>query len=361
MRLETGNGKRADTSVRAEAMPIATPRCLGGGVRRPCRTRSTQPPGTAAATFCAVFFLAAATLLAESVSNPYEYDVSAFEKVASNLVRFAEQAPIAPAVKSPHALAVDGAGRLLVAGDGEAVLLDRDGKKLGGFAIPGTAGCAAFLPGGDILIGLHDHVERFDRDGKPLATWTAMGENAVLTSLSAISNLVFLADAGNRVVWRFDADGRLLGQIGSESEDGQHHFVVPSPYFDAVAAADRVWVTNPGRQRVEAYTAAGTFVSQWGKAGMQIDRFCGCCNPVHLALMPGGAFVTAEKGMPRVKVHAASGALECVVAGPAQFALPAGMSCQTPACIGDLAVDDRGRVLVLDATKGVVRVFARKP
>jgi len=307
-----------------------------------------------------ISFLGTTVLAAESVKNPYEYDVSAFEKVAPGLVRFAEQEPIAPGVKAPHALAVEAGGRLLVAGEGEAVLLDRDGKRLAGFLIPGAAGCAVFLPGGDILIGLRDHVERFDRGGKPLATWTAMGENAVLTSLAAVSNLVFLADAGNRVVWRFDAGGKLLGQIGSEAEDGQHHFVVPSPYFDLVVASNCVWVANPGRLRVEAYTATGTFISQWGKAGMQIERFCGCCNPIHLALTADGSFVTAEKGMPRVKMYSAAGTLECVVAPADQFA-HAGMSCQNPACIGDLAVDGQGRVLVLDTTKGVVRVFARKP
>lgn len=298
---------------------------------------------------------------AETANNPYEYDVSLFENVAPDLLRFSEQESIAPGVKSPRALAVDSRGRLLIAGEGDAALLDRDGRKLGAFALPGAAGCAAFLSGGDILIGLREHVEHFDGDGKPLAAWTAMGENAVLTGLAVISNLVFLADAGNRVVWRFDADGRMLGQIGSETDEGQHHFVVPSPYFDVVAAGDRVWIANPGRQRVEIYTLAGRLLSQWGRAGMQIDAFCGCCNPVHLALLGDGDMVTAEKGMPRVKVYGAAGKLACVAAGPGQFVLPPGMGCQNPSSIRDLAVDARGRVLVLDGAKNLVRVFARKP
>ena len=313
----------------------------------------------AAAALCAALADAGA-LPAQTAESPSEYDVSAFTKVAPELIHFSEKDPIPPGVRSPQALAADGGGRLLVAGDGEAALLDPDGKRVGGLTFTGKAGCAAFLPGGGVLIGLGDHVEHFDRDGKPLSAWIAMGENAVITSVAAASNLVFLADAGNRVVWRFDTDGRLLGQIGSDSEERKHHFVVPSPYFDVVAASGRVWVANPGRACVEEYTAAGAFVGQWGKSGMQIEKFCGCCNPIHLALTADGEFVTAEKGLPRVKICGTNGALECVVAPADQFAL-AGMSCKTAASISDLAVDARGRVLVLDATKGVVRVFVRKP
>ncbi len=304
--------------------------------------------------------LGTSVLRAESADNPYEYDISAFTNVATALVRYTETAAIAPGVKSPHALAVHSAGRWLVAGDGEAALFDPDGGRRSRFAIPGKAGCAAFLPGGEILIGVGDHVERFSRDGKPADTWVGMGESAVLTSVAAMSNLVFLADAGNRVVWRFDEDGRLLGQIGAQDAgDGAHHFVVPSPYFDVVAARGRVWVANPGRARVEEYTAQGAFVGQWGQSGMQIEKFCGCCNPIHLTLAADGAFVTAEKGLARVKVYGTNGDLESVVASAELF--PAvGMSCTIAASISDIAVDARGRVLVLDAT-GALRVFVRKP
>ena len=89
----------------------------------------------------------------------------------------------------------------------------------------------------------------------------------------------------------------------------------------------------------------------WGAPGSDLASFCGCCNPVDFALMPDGGFVTGEKGIPRVKVHTAQGRFVEFVAGPDQFASNT-MSL-------DLAVSHDGRVLVLDAIQGAVRVFSR--
>jgi len=85
---------------------------------------------------------------------------------------------------------------------------------------------------------------------------------------------------------------------------------------------------------------------------MRPEGFCGCCNPSHIALFPDGRFVTSEKGLPRVKVYDAKGVFVGLVAGPDMFAEDA---------VGlDLAVDSRGRILVLDPARRMVRVFAAK-
>ena len=77
--------------------------------------------------------------------------------------------------------------------------------------------------------------------------------------------------------------------------------------------------------------------------------FFGCCNPAQLAVLPDGRFVTAEKGIPRVKIYARDGSFQTVVAGPSQLT-------DTPA---DLAADRHGRVLVLDGRAAKVRVFEK--
>ena len=66
--------------------------------------------------------------------------------------------------------------------------------------------------------------------------------------------------------------------------------------------------------------------------------------------MSDGRFVTAEKGVVRVKLYSGAGKLQTVVAGPQHFR-------DTPV---DLAVDARGRVLVLDGRRKSVRVFEAK-
>ena len=85
---------------------------------------------------------------------------------------------------------------------------------------------------------------------------------------------------------------------------------------------------------------------------MEIDGFCGCCNPTHMVIMDNGSFVTSEKGLPRVKIIAPTGELRAVVAGPRQLAEDT---------VGlDLAIDTDGRILVLDPAARLVRVFVEK-
>ena len=124
-------------------------------------------------------------------------------------------------------------------------------------------------------------------------------------------------------------------------------------------------INNTGRHRIEAYTVDGDFELAWGEATAAIHGFCGCCNPIALALLPDGRTVTCEKGLPRVKVYRADGTFESVVAGSESFAENL-RQCPNPGdCTRgglDVAVDSRGRILVLDRVTGEVRTLQpRKP
>ena len=118
-------------------------------------------------------------------------------------------------------------------------------------------------------------------------------------------NNVFAADAGNRVVLRYDKSGKLAGRIGEKNKERNiPGLIIPSPYLGVVLAPDGLLrVNNTGRHRVEAYTVNGDLESSWGKPSNAIEGFCGCCNPIGLALLPDGRYVTCEKGLPRVKVY----------------------------------------------------------
>ena len=142
--------------------------------------------------------------------------------------------------------------------------------------------------------------------------------------------------------------------------------IVPSPYLHVAMAPDGLLrVNNPGRHRVETYTTAGDLEFSWGKPSAAIEGFCGCCNPVGLALLPDGRYVTCEKGLPRVKVYSAEGAFESVVAGAESFPENAAATFVKGAedCrLGglDAAVDSQQRVYVLDLVTAEVRVMKRK-
>ena len=76
----------------------------------------------------------------------------------------------------------------------------------------------------------------------------------------------------------------------------------------------------------------------------------------------GGWFITSEKGLERVKVYDGDGAFKGVVAGARTFG-PKPLSCEAvagPDCRTaslDVAVDGKGRVLVLQQWSGQVRSF----
>src|SRR5262249_4676088 len=135
--------------------------------------------------------------------------------------------------------------------------------------------------------------------------WASPGGRAWLTGLTTSAKDVFVADAGNRVIWRCDHSGKVLARIGEKNKERNiPGFIVPSPYFDLEMHPDGLLrVANPGRHRVEAYTVDGDLELAWGVASTAIDGFCGCCNPINIALLPDGRIVTCEKGLPRVKVY----------------------------------------------------------
>jgi hypothetical protein len=234
------------------------------------------------------------------------------------------------------------------------------------FALAGAARCVAVAPDGWVYVGLRDHLEVFSPQGRRVASWESPGPRTWFTGLASGQTEVFAADAGHRVVLRYDRAGKCVGRIGEKDPARQvPGFIVPSPFFDVKLHRDGLLrVTNPGRHRVEAYTPAGDFEFAWGKASAAIDGFCGCCNPISLALLPDGRFVTAEKGLPRVKVYDAQGGLESVVAGvesfPESLRLSAGAQADTLGGALDVAVDSLGRVYILDAATATVRILKPK-
>jgi hypothetical protein len=133
--------------------------------------------------------------------------------------------------------------------------------------------------------------------GDLMAEWGPFEDKAIITSVSANKDYVVFADAGNRVVIVLDKSGNFRKIIGNTGEP----FIVPSPYFDVAVAEDNIiYVSNPGNSRVDKRDLEGTLVGQFGDPGIEPDEFSGCCNPANFVIIPGG-FITAEKGINRIK------------------------------------------------------------
>jgi len=288
---------------------------------------------------------------------------------------------IATGFAEARGLAVGGDGRVYVAGDNAIRVFTAEGQKVGETATRGRPLTLAVGTDGTMYAAMSDHVEVYAPGGKHRATWEPPAGDAALTSIavSATQEDVFAAGVVRRwgQVFRYRAsDGKLLQQFGGRPKGPVKDagFITPSLYFDvAVGAQGWLWVVNPGRQRVEAYAMdCGPVLDvdgkplRWGGPGNDLDGFCGCCNPANFAILPGGRFVTAEKGLTRVKVYDPAGKFLGVVAGPGQF-VAHDRAVQARGAKGqgvralDVAADKAGRVFVLDPASNKVRVFRPKP
>lgn len=298
--------------------------------------------------------------------NPFAYDVSRLAQTDPKLIQYEEVGRFHSPHDGPRRIATGPSGQIYLAAGNYVSVVDAQGTTRLEIGLSSRARCVAAAPEGDIYVGLRDHVEVYDAKGQRRAAWESPGPRTWFTALAVTKNGIFAADAGNRVVLRYDADGKLSARFGAKNKSlNTPGFIVPSPFFDLGMHPDGLLrVTNPGRHRVEAYTPNGNFEFAWGKPSAAIEGFCGCCNPVNIAVLPDGKVVTCEKGLPRVKVYS-EGVLESVVAGPESFSENAAASAKQdgsefPHAGLDAAADAAGRIYVLDLVTADVRVMTRK-
>jgi sugar lactone lactonase YvrE len=301
------------------------------------------------------------------LSEEFDYNIEDLGKVDPALILYSEiLPPIDTSLNETSAIAIDDTGNIYIAGDTSISIFDQNKNRIKNINLTQRPNCLA-VSGNRIYVGVIDHIEIYSTDGENIETWECLGEPAVLTSIAVDKNEIFVADAGNRLVVRYDKNGNIINRIGKKDPDRNiPGFVIPSPYFDLAVAKDGLLrVVNPGKHRIEAYTPDGDLEFSWGFPSSNIEGFCGCCNPINFAILPDGSFVTCEKGLTRVKVYDPDGAFTGVVAGPQQLVRGRSVSpCNTPSqCQSggfDIAVDSKGRVYVLDTIKNSIRIFAKK-
>ena len=278
------------------------------------------------------------------------YDLSTVKKKGADGPPRAGVSWLKPSLSNVTALAVGRHDEIYVGAMTCIEVLDPDGVHLT-IPMPAPVRALAEKDTGDIFVGLDNHVEIFSQDGIRKAVWKRPDPKTMITSIAVSSNFVFVADCQNRVVWRFSLSGEVLGRIGDKSPDRPEGFVVPSAFFDvAVAADDSLWIVNPGMHRVEHFTSDGAYLTCWGAASLEPNGFCGCCNPSNLALAPDGSFITSEKHIVRVKRYDTAGRFLGIISGQEEWGSDV---------VGlDLAVDSKGRILVLDPSADAVRVYS---
>jgi hypothetical protein len=157
---------------------------------------------------------------------------------------------------------------------------------------------ALSLCGDTLFASTSDLILLLSLSGKLLNEWGPFEDNSMITSLSSNNKFVAVADAGNKMVLILDKGGEVKKIIGQNEKE----FIIPSPYFDVALTEDNLlFAANTGLHRIEKRKIDGSVISYFGEAGTAPENFCGCCAPPHFILIPGG-FVTAEKGINRIKI-----------------------------------------------------------
>ncbi len=254
--------------------------------------------------------------------------------------------------KSLSGVAV-GAGRAIHAlGDGEVRVFDANGGVARAWKVSEQSACLTVAPDGRVLVGAPGRIEIYGAAGNRVGGFSVgeTGKPADVTAVKVVRDGILVADAGARLVRRFDANGVERGLIGNQHKTGS--FMLPNRSLDIdVDAAGTVYATDTGRHQVTAWTLDGAPVAAFGRFGLaKPEDFVGCCNPVNLAVAPDGCVVTGEKVAARVKVFGPDRALLAVI-GPEHF---------DPMCTHiHLAVDSSGRIVAADPVRRTITIFGQ--
>jgi hypothetical protein len=283
-------------------------------------------------------------------ANPFAYDAGEFEKVDPEQIKWKETKQIRLDDPRPRALAYED-GKIYILTESNLQVIDPLGRSLMTRSLQPAPSCLAVSGDGLIVVGFESHLAIFDAGGTLLEQSLAMTGDARFSSIALLEGKIFVADGGNRKVFVFNERLELTGEFEGESGvSDSHGFIVPDARFSlGVNPENELWITNPGLHALQNYTPGGRLRSYFQKSSFGTEGFSGCCNPVYFSFLPGGQFVTSEKGIIRIKVLKESGELESVVAAPEKFA----GGTRAPA----LAVDEAGNILALDFDRKMIRVF----
>ncbi len=289
----------------------------------------------------------------KNIENPYKYDLDQFKKIDSTAILYKETITFNVNADSLKGIAAS-ENHIIVVSEKYFLTYDYTGKELSRVLLPDTANCIAISPSEKVWIGMLHSVASYDLNGKMLTKWDSFDNRSLITSLAVTDNFIYVADAGNRIVYQCDTKGKILSKIGEKNEQkGVPGYVIPSPYFD-LALDDNgfLWVANSGRHSLENYNHDGSLRTSWGSASTKIDGFFGCCNPAQFAILPDNSFITSEKGIPRIKLYDQHGVLKGIVAPPELF--------ENGWYAPDVAIDKSERILALDVDRKQVRIFEKK-
>ena len=282
--------------------------------------------------------------------NPYELGLDSIGKIAKEKYCDVKVSMLKIPFETSKALAVDKDDNMYVSGDHSILILSKEGSKITQFDTDITATALAISENKIIYAALENHIATYSYAGELLKVWPSFKKESYITSLVIIGTKIFIADAELEVVHEYKSDGTYLRSIGSKDKEEADSFILPSYFFDVAVAPDQtLWAANTGKHKLVSFDSDGKLSTYWGETSAAVEDFCGCCNPSHFAIMHDGSFITAEKGIVRVKKYSKTGKFECAIAGPDQFeASSTGL---------EIAINSENDILVLEPALRKIHIF----
>ena len=202
---------------------------------------------------------------------------------------------------------VDAKDRVFAAGDKLVVVFDGEGKESARFNVEFDAGAVA--PGANDTVWVANSsyseppsVVQYDMQGKKLGSLELESKKAPVTGLATFGDEVFVGTSGSGSIGRYK-EGKLVNVIG-RAPGARRGLSTCCGILDfCVDEQGYVSVAELGGHRVSVFDRDGNRIGTWGKEGRSAEQFTGCCNPVSIASLGKGRFVTSEKDVPRVKIY----------------------------------------------------------
>jgi hypothetical protein len=178
---------------------------------------------------------------------------------------------------------------------------------------------ALTVSGNSLFASVQGTILVLSMDGEKTDEWGPFENNSMITSLSANEQYVAFADAANKTVFILTSDNIL-------------------------------YAANTGNRRIEKRSIDGKLLEYFGEPGTEPGAFCGCCNPAHFTLIPGG-FITSEKGINRIKILNIKGEFVEFVSSVNKFVPPLPL---------DIASSDGKIIFGANPADSKIYVFKRK-
>jgi sugar lactone lactonase YvrE len=257
----------------------------------------------------------------EESDNPYDLKLDSLGMIDKALYCGYASSSISLELTDLKAIAVGEDDHIYVSGEKKIRITDLKGNLINEFETGDTVTALSLLGDNQLIAGVKDHVEIFDKTGKQISQWPSVSDNAYITSLTQIDDHIYAADAESECVYKLNQEGKVVDIYGdSVPPNSNLRFVLPSYYFDVAKDPDGfLWIANTGKHKLINLNPAGELRSYWGFSSAETEGFCGCCNPSHFVIAEDGSFFTSEKGIVRIKKYDAAGQFVCAVAGPEHF------------------------------------------